>query len=65
MSSTYDVVNDGEHLIILKVVTKMIEMDGTVEESAEIAATLVKEAIAKHWDADAVVVIDEIYEGKK
>lgn len=65
MSTNHTVVNDGEHLIILKVIVKMEEMDGTLDESAEIAASIVKEAIAQHWDANAEVLIDQTYEGKQ
>lgn len=39
----------------LKVVFIMDEMDGTPEESAEIAMGLVEESIRQHWDANAQI----------
>lgn len=46
-----------EHLIVMQVVVSMDEMDGSIEESAEIAMELTQEAIAKHWDKNAVVSV--------
>jgi len=46
------------HTITLAVTVEMDEMDGTPEQSAEIALDLVSEALATHWDADADVQVD-------
>ena len=45
------------HEVELRVKVVMDEMDGTAEQSAEIADTLVYEAISKHWDAGAEVEV--------
>jgi hypothetical protein len=47
----------AKHKIVLAVELTMDEMDGTTEQSAEIALDLVTEAIAKHWDAEAEVAV--------
>jgi hypothetical protein len=39
----------------------MDEMDGTPEQSAEIALDLVNDAIATQWDANAVVQVDRYH----
>jgi hypothetical protein len=45
------------HTVTLSVFVTMTKMQGTPEESAEIAACIVEEAIALHWDANAEVAI--------
>ena len=46
-----------KHTIKLEVVLQMDEMDGTSEQSAEIAMELVREAIATEWDNTAEVSV--------
>lgn len=45
------------HSVSVVVTFRMGEMDGTPEQSAEIAAAITKEALAEHWDASAEVLI--------
>lgn len=45
------------HKIQLLVEVTMDEMDGTSEQSAEIAMNLVQELIADSWDANAEVSV--------
>lgn len=45
------------HEVVIAVKCMMDEMDGTPEESAEIAAIIIEEAVAKYWDADAEVYV--------
>lgn len=52
----------SEHLVTLTVRLRMTEMDGTAEQSAEIAQDLVYEAIRDSWDADAEVSVTEYYD---
>ena len=52
----------SKHTINLTVLIDMDEMDGTPEQSAEIARDIVYGLIADHWDADADVIISETYE---
>lgn len=52
-----EVTKKPEHLVVLQVVVSMDEMDGSVEESAEIALDLTTEAIHKHWDKNAEVIV--------
>lgn len=47
----------ASHTVTLTVVLHMDEMDGTPEQSAEIAHDLVTEALAEHWDADPEIVV--------
>ena len=47
----------AKHKVVLAVELVMDEMDGTAEQSAEIALDVVQEAIAKHWDAEADVSV--------
>lgn len=49
--------NKMKHTIKLEVVLQMDEMDGTSEQSAEIAMELVREAIATEWDNTAEVSV--------
>ena len=49
--------NKMKHTIKLEVVLQMDEMDGTSEQSAEIAMELVREAIATAWDNTAEVSV--------
>lgn len=49
------------HTVALTVILQMDEMDGTPEQSAEIAHDLVSEALAEHWDADADVQVDRYH----
>lgn len=51
------------HTITLTVTVEMDEMDGTPEQSAEIALDLVSDAIATQWDADADVQVDRYHIG--
>lgn len=44
------------HVVTLTLAVRMDEMDGTPEQSAEIAACIVEEAIRQHWGGDAEVV---------
>ena len=60
MSGTTDTIvkeNKMKHTIKLEVVLQMDEMDGTSEQSAEIAMELVREAIATAWDSTAEVSV--------
>ena len=50
------------HTIRLTVTVTMDEMDGSPEQSAEIAQTLVAEAIAESWDAAAEVIVSDYAE---
>lgn len=45
------------HKVVLQVELIMTEMDGTAEQSAEIAMEIVSEAIAKEWDNEAKVSV--------
>lgn len=45
------------HTVTVAVTFTMDEMDGTPEQSAEIAADLTKDALAEFWDAEAEVLI--------
>lgn len=45
------------HKVTLAVEILMDEMDGTAEQSVEIALNLVEEAIALHWTTEAKISV--------
>lgn len=45
------------HVVTLTLTISMDEMDGTFEQSAEIAAALVEEAVSSQWDANADIEV--------
>ena len=53
------------HVVTLTLTVSMDEMDGTPEQSAEIAVALVEEALASHWDADADIAVSRWSLGSK
>jgi len=51
-----------KHTVVLTVIVDMDEMDGTVEQSAEIATFMVQDCLAARWDANADVYVSQAYE---